>query len=44
MSQSNASTQVVSSKYRGTREYLLVYSELIRAAQFRGGGDSVEDE
>jgi len=28
--------RTVSSKYRGTREYHLVYSELIRAAQYRG--------
>lgn len=36
MSQSNSGTSIVSNKYRGTREYLLVYSELIRAAQYRG--------
>jgi hypothetical protein len=27
---------VVADKYRGTREYHLVYAELIRAAQYRG--------
>lgn len=36
MKQKDSSTSTVASKYRGTREYLLVYAELIRAAQYRG--------
>jgi len=30
------STTVVTDKYRGTKEYLLVYLELIQAARYRG--------
>ena len=36
MIQSDSSMPIVASKYRGTREYLLAYAELIRAAQYRG--------